>query len=72
MSLKAKTKAAKKGKKIALKFRGKKFNAKTNKNGVAKFKIPKNVINKLKVGKKYRLVFSYGKSKLYKKIKVKR
>ncbi len=72
ISIKANKKSALKGKKIILKFKGKKYKAKTNKKGVATFKIPKKVVKKLKIGKKYKVVFKYGSTSKTKKIKVKR
>jgi hypothetical protein len=42
-----------------LKFKGKTYKAKTNKKGIATFKVPKKVIKKLKKGKKYKAVFTY-------------
>jgi invasion protein IalB len=46
--------------------------AKINKKGVATFKLKKNVLKKLKVGKKYKYRVTYGKDKVTKKIKVRR
>ena len=60
-----------KSKKITLKFKGKKYTAKTNKKGVANFNIKKNVLRKLKTGK-YTYTVSYLKDKLDKKIIVKK
>ena len=60
-----------KGKKITLKFKGKKYTAKTNKKGVAIFKLNKKVLNKLKVGKKYKYQVSYLKDSVSKKISIK-
>ena len=61
-----------KGKKLKLKIKGKTLKAKTNKKGKAVFKLKKNVLKKLKVGKKYRYKVIYGKDVVTKKIKVKR
>ena len=61
-----------KGKKVTLKFKGKKYTAKTNKKGVATFTIKKNVIKKLKAGKKYKYTVIYSKDKLTKTIMVKK
>lgn len=60
-----------KGKKITLKFKGKTYKAKTNKNGVATFKIKKNVLNKLKKGKKYSYRATYLKDTVKKTVRVK-
>ena len=60
-----------KGKKITLKFKGKTYKAKTNKKGVATFKIKKNVIKKLKKGKKYKYTVTYLKDSVKKSLKVK-
>ena len=56
-----------KGKKITFKFKGKSYKVKTNKKGFATLKIT----YKLKVGK-YKIVAKYGKSKVSKKISVRR
>ena len=61
-----------KGKKLKLKIKGKTLKAKINKKGVATFKLKKNVLKKLKVGKKYKYRVTYGKDKVTKKIKVRR
>ena len=61
-----------KGKKITLKFKSKKFTAKTNKKAVATFKIKKNILKKLKAGKKYKYQVIYLKDAVSKKIIVKR
>ena len=61
-----------KGKKITLKFKGKSYNAKTNKKGVATFKIKKNVIKKLKAGKKYAFKATYIKTTVKKQVIVKK
>lgn len=58
-----------KGKKIAFKFKGKTYKAKTNKKGIAKVTIKKSVLKKLKVGKKVKYQAKYGK--LIKKVTVK-
>lgn len=47
------------GKKVTLKFNGKKYKAYTSKKGVATFTISKSVLNKLKTGKyKYKVYYS--------------
>ncbi len=61
-----------KGKKVTLKFKGKTYKVKTNKKGVATFTIKKNVLNKLKVGKKYTYKVTYGKDSVNKKITIKK
>ena len=54
-----------------MKFKGKTYKAKTNKKGVATFKIKKNVLKKLKKGKKYTYKVSYLKDIVNKKIIIK-
>ncbi|WP_305554465.1 Ig-like domain-containing protein [Methanobrevibacter sp. V74] len=61
-----------KGKKITLKFNGKIYNVKTNKKGLATFNIKKNILKKLKIGKKYTYKVSYLKDSVSKKITVKK
>ena len=61
-----------KGKKVKLKLKGKTLKAKTNKKGVATFKVKKNILKILKVGKKYKYTVTFGKDKVVKKINVKR
>ena len=61
-----------KGKKITLKFKGKTYKVKTNKKGVATFKISKNIIKKLKIGKKYNYKVIYLKDSVTKKVAVKK
>ena len=73
--LKAKLKQGKKAlknKKVTFKFKGKKYTAKTNKKGIAKVTLKKNVIKKLKAGKKYSYKVTYLKNTIKKYIKVKR
>ncbi|MBR3148885.1 MAG: hypothetical protein IKF64_01845 [Eubacterium sp.] len=61
-----------KGKKVTFKFNGKKYTAKTNKNGVAKVTIKKNVLKKLKVGKKVTYSVTYNKITAKRTVKVKK
>ena len=56
-----------KGKKITFKIKGKKYNVKTNKKGVATIKLAKN----LKIGK-YNVIITYLKTSITKKIIIKR
>jgi len=60
------------GVKVTMKLKSKTFTAKTNSKGNAKFKLPKKVVKKLKVGKKYKVKFTYLTNTITKKIKVKR
>ena len=60
------------GKKIIFKFNGKKLTGKTNNKGVSKVTIKKNVLKKLKVGKKVKYQASYGKNIIKKTVKVKK
>lgn len=61
-----------KNKKISVKFNGKSYKIKTNNNGVAKFTISKNLLKKLKTGKKYKVAFKYGKDMVNRYIKIKK
>ena len=61
-----------KGKKLTLKFKGKTYKAKTNKKGIAKFTVKKNILKKLKKGKKYTYTVSYSTNKVKGKVKVKK
>ena len=69
-SLKINGKAVK-GKKITFKFKGKTYKAKTTKKGIAQVTIKKNVIKKLKKGKKYAVKVSYLKNTVKTIVKVK-
>ena len=69
-SLKINGKAVK-GKKITFKFKGKTYKAKTSKKGIAQVTIKKNVIKKLKKGKKYPVKVSYLKNSVKTIVKVK-
>lgn len=64
-------KKAVKNKKITLKINGKKYSAKTNAKGIAKFTVKKNVISKLKAGKKYTMTVTYIKNTIKTTLKVK-
>ena len=59
IKVKLKGKKVLKKKKVYMKFKGKTYKAKTNKKGIATFKVPKKVIKKLKKGKKYTAKFTY-------------
>jgi hypothetical protein len=61
-----------KGEKITLKFNGKKYTAKTNKKGIAKFTIGKSVLKNLKVGKTIKYSATYLKDATSKSVKVKK
>ena len=58
------------GKPVTMKFRGKIYKAKTNGKGIATFKLPKKSVKKLKVGKKYRVKFTYLTNSIYKYLKI--
>lgn len=66
-----KGKKAIKGKTISFKLNGKTFKAKTNAKGIAKVTIKKNVIKKLKKGKKYSIKVTYLKDAIKATVKVK-
>ena len=73
--LKATLKKAKKplrAKKVTFKFHGKKYVAKTNKKGIAKVKIKKSVLKRLKVGKKITYSATYVKSTVKKSARVRK
>jgi hypothetical protein len=61
-----------KGKTITLKFNGKKYKAKTDKKGIAKFTFKKDVLRKLKVGKTYKVQVTYLKDTIKKSVKVRK
>ena len=61
-----------KGKVLKFKFKGKTYKAKTNKKGVAKVTIKKNVLKKLKRGKKITYTVTFVKKTVKKTVKVKR
>ena len=61
-----------KNKKVTLKFKGKKYTAKTNKKGVAKFTIKSKVLKKLKAGKKVTYQATYLKDTVKRTVKVKK
>ena len=61
-----------KGKKVTLKFKGKKYVAKTNKKGVAKFTIKSKVLKKLKKGKKVTYQATYLKDTVKRTVKVRK
>ena len=60
-----------KGKKITFKFNGKTYKVKTNSKGIAKKVLKKNVIKKLKKGKKYTVKVTYLKDTIKTNVKVK-
>ncbi|WP_462315486.1 hypothetical protein [Methanobrevibacter sp.] len=61
-----------KKKKVTFKFRGKKYKAKTNKKGIVKVTVKRNVIKKLKAGKKYKYRITYLKDSVKRTVKVRR
>ena len=71
-TLKTSKNKAIKNKKITFKFKGKTYKAKTNKKGIAKVTVKKNVIKKLKKGKKYTVKITYLKDTIKTTLKVKR
>ena len=68
------------GKVITFKFKGKIYKATTNAKGIAKIKIKKSVLKKLKAGKKYKISITYNAidggytsvNSIYKTIKIKK
>ena len=61
-----------KGKVIKFKFNKKTYKAKTNKKGVAKVTVKKNILKKLKVGKKVKIQATYNKTTKKLTVKVKK
>lgn len=61
-----------KNKQVVFKFNGKTYKAKTNSKGIAKVTVQKNVLKKLKVGKKITYQVSYGSFSAKKTAKVKK
>ena len=59
-----------KNKKLTVKFNGKKYTVKTNKKGVAIFKVTKKMLKKFKVGKKVKYTVIYSADKLTRYVKV--
>lgn len=57
--------------KVKIKFNGKKYFVKTDKNGVAKFKVTKEMLKKFKKGKTVSYVISYKNDQLKRFIKIK-
>ncbi len=51
-------------------FNKKTYYAKTDKNGIAKFKITKNMVSKLKKGKTIKYTIYYKKDKLQRAVKI--
>ena len=57
---------------LKVKFKGKTYKVKTNKKGVATWKVKKSMVSKLKVGKKYKYKVTYGKDVVTKKLTIKK
>ena len=72
IKIKLKGKKVYKKKKLTIKFKGKTYKVKTNKKGIAYFKVNQKVIKKLKAGKKYKYTIKYQNDKLKRYIKVKK
>lgn len=60
------------GKKLTIKFNGKKYSVKTNSKDIALWKVKKSMVKKLKVGKKVKYTVTYGKDSLTKQITIKK
>ena len=61
-----------KGKVLKIKFNKKTYKVKTNKKGIATWKVKKSMLKKLKVGKKYKYKVTYGKDVVTKKLTIKK
>jgi hypothetical protein len=61
-----------KNKVIKIKFKGKVYKVVTNKKGVATWKVKKSMLKKLKKGKKYKYIVTYGKDTATKKLTIKK
>ena len=61
-----------KGKKIVFKFKGKKYNAKTNSKGIAKVTIKSKVTKKVKKGRTYKYTATYKTNTVKGKVKIKK
>ena len=61
-----------KGKVLKIKFNKKTYKVKTNKKGIATWKVKKSMLKKLKVGKKYKYKVTYGKDIVTKKLTIKK
>ncbi len=72
LKIKLKGKKVLKKKSLKIRFKGKTYKLKTNKKGIAYFKVKKSVIKKLKKGKKYSFKISYKKDVLKRYLKVKK
>ncbi|WP_407377534.1 hypothetical protein [Methanobrevibacter sp.] len=57
--------------KLTVKFNGKKYSVKTNAYGIAKFKVTKNMVKKLKKGKTLGYTITYKKATLKRFVKIK-
>ena len=72
LSATLKNKKALKNKIVTFKFNGKTYTAKTSKKGIAKVKIPKSELSKLKAGKKLTYSATYLKDTVKKTVKIKK